>query len=404
MWLVYVGRCWSRTHRGHLPVVAACLAIAAAVLTGCGAGPSERDHTVAGTGTLYLDEVEGGGVVFDADTGHRYRLARASADGRGVPAVASGERVRVYLEGERTGAAVTEAMRGMPLAVRVVVPVQVDRVFQVAPDEAARVTLQDSTGLTYHFEGLPALLQHPGVAQAMRAHGAGVHVQGRIRPDTLRQAAAHLEVAVHAARLRRDDVRGGLGRLERDDAGAYALRTLPDSARLPAALLPPALGRWRGPVRYTAVRDTAGVWVLTYLAPAHRDEVSRTGFAVQDADSLWLVDEHFARVAGAPLAHEAGWQGTLWSRPGASGGDQWTDAQAFASPQPLVAEVKAVELEGGFYGLETADGTRLLPSNLPPPLRAPGRRLAIRTLPDTDRVTARLWGTPVHLLDARPLD
>jgi hypothetical protein len=64
----------------------------------------------------------------------------------------------------------------------------------------------------------------------------------------------------------------------------------------------------------------------------------------------------------------------------------------------VTATVRHIDLEGGFYGLETDDGRKLDPVNLPEELRKEGLRLQVRIVPLQDRISIRMWGTPVRIL------
>jgi len=59
--------------------------------------------------------------------------------------------------------------------------------------------------------------------------------------------------------------------------------------------------------------------------------------------------------------------------------------------------VTYIDLEGGFYGIITEDGTRYLPQNLDPAFAQDG--LAVRfTLRPVDVATIQQWGTPVEII------
>ncbi|WP_105189238.1 hypothetical protein [Pseudoalteromonas sp. T1lg48] len=63
----------------------------------------------------------------------------------------------------------------------------------------------------------------------------------------------------------------------------------------------------------------------------------------------------------------------------------------------LEAEVCYFNLEGGFFGLLTSDGKRLLPLNLPAKFSHHGARIKLRGYEQRDMMTIQQWGTPFHL-------
>jgi hypothetical protein len=74
-----------------------------------------------------------------------------------------------------------------------------------------------------------------------------------------------------------------------------------------------------------------------------------------------------------------------------------------ASGRQVTGTVRHVDLEGGFYGIETDEGARLDPVNLPEEFHKDGLRIRawIEDLPD--RVSFRMWGTLVRLRDIERL-
>ncbi len=57
------------------------------------------------------------------------------------------------------------------------------------------------------------------------------------------------------------------------------------------------------------------------------------------------------------------------------------------------------DLEGGFYGLVTDDGTRYLPLNLPDEFAQDSLSVAFRGIVRTDVATIQQWGTPLDLTE-----
>jgi len=82
----------------------------------------------------------------------------------------------------------------------------------------------------------------------------------------------------------------------------------------------------------------------------------------------------------------------------------WGTSLRILSATPLGKEVKTegcvkfIELEGGFYGIITTDGTFYLPLNLPEKYQVDGLEVSFtaRTAPDT--ATIQMWGIPVTIV------
>lgn len=82
----------------------------------------------------------------------------------------------------------------------------------------------------------------------------------------------------------------------------------------------------------------------------------------------------------------------------------WGTPLRILSISPVGEEISAtgtiefIELEGGFFGIVTAEGDHYLPLNLPEEFRVDGLKVAFtaRTAPDTN--TIYMWGTPVTIL------
>lgn len=62
----------------------------------------------------------------------------------------------------------------------------------------------------------------------------------------------------------------------------------------------------------------------------------------------------------------------------------------------LVAEVRWIPLEGGFYGLVTQDGRRFLPINLPDEFRKDGLKVSVRGR-IKEVPTIYMWGKPLEI-------
>ena len=73
------------------------------------------------------------------------------------------------------------------------------------------------------------------------------------------------------------------------------------------------------------------------------------------------------------------------------------DAQP-ADPNVIssIATVRHQDIEGGFYGLVTEDGTKYDPGTLPEAFRKEGLRVKF-TARRTNALTTRMWGTTVEI-------
>ena len=67
----------------------------------------------------------------------------------------------------------------------------------------------------------------------------------------------------------------------------------------------------------------------------------------------------------------------------------------------LTATVTYIDLEGGFYGLITDKGTKLLPINLEKEHQIDGTVLSFSSKRTTTRVTTKQWGQLVELIDVK---
>ncbi len=69
----------------------------------------------------------------------------------------------------------------------------------------------------------------------------------------------------------------------------------------------------------------------------------------------------------------------------------------------ITGTVRYIDLEGGFYGIETDDGASLDPVNLPQEYRKDGLRVKVRVERLEDQVSFRMWGTLVRVLEIERL-
>ncbi len=74
-----------------------------------------------------------------------------------------------------------------------------------------------------------------------------------------------------------------------------------------------------------------------------------------------------------------------------------------AQTRVVTGTVRHLDLEGGFYGIVTDDGTNLDPVNLPPEFQKDGVRLEARVVPLRDAVSTHIWGTPVRIIQLKRL-
>lgn len=65
----------------------------------------------------------------------------------------------------------------------------------------------------------------------------------------------------------------------------------------------------------------------------------------------------------------------------------------------LQVTVKYLSLEGGFYGLLSEKGDKLLPLNLPEKYRVDGTILRVKGQPIKNMFTIQQWGTPFKVID-----
>ncbi len=69
----------------------------------------------------------------------------------------------------------------------------------------------------------------------------------------------------------------------------------------------------------------------------------------------------------------------------------------------VTGTVRYIDLEGGFYGIETDDGAKLDPVNLPAEFQQDGVRLRVQVEPLKDRVSFHMWGTLVRVVSIERL-
>jgi hypothetical protein len=82
----------------------------------------------------------------------------------------------------------------------------------------------------------------------------------------------------------------------------------------------------------------------------------------------------------------------LAGAPAAAGGEP-----AAAAPLEIRGEVVRLEIEGGFWGIVGEDGRRYDPGGLPPEFQQPGLKVEVRARAERDRISFRMWGTPIAI-------
>lgn len=91
-------------------------------------------------------------------------------------------------------------------------------------------------------------------------------------------------------------------------------------------------------------------------------------------------------------------------RHSAAAGGPGTDAKTgAASFQTVTGTIRCLDVEGGFYGIVTDEGKKLDPVNLPPEIQKDGLRIQARVELLQDRVSIRMWGTPVRIIEFKRL-
>jgi hypothetical protein len=73
-----------------------------------------------------------------------------------------------------------------------------------------------------------------------------------------------------------------------------------------------------------------------------------------------------------------------------------------AAGKTITGTVRYIDLEGGFYGIETDDGAHLDPVNLPEPFRRDGLRVQARVERLKDRASFHMWGQLVRIVTIEP--
>ncbi len=106
-------------------------------------------------------------------------------------------------------------------------------------------------------------------------------------------------------------------------------------------------------------------------------------------------------TAGVCLGLLAAWGGCRNSSPRAA--EESPAGAGTTKSQVVTGTVRYIELEGGFYGIVADDGRKLDPVNLPEEFQKDGLRLEVRVVPLRDRVSVRMWGTPVRVLRLKRL-
>jgi len=69
----------------------------------------------------------------------------------------------------------------------------------------------------------------------------------------------------------------------------------------------------------------------------------------------------------------------------------------------VTGTIRRIDLEGGFFGIETEDGAKLDPVNLPAEFQQDGLRIRARVEQLKDRVSFHMWGSLVRILSIERL-
>ncbi|MBN1166393.1 MAG: cache domain-containing protein [Methanospirillaceae archaeon] len=70
----------------------------------------------------------------------------------------------------------------------------------------------------------------------------------------------------------------------------------------------------------------------------------------------------------------------------------------------LTGQVVREDIEGGFFGIVTPDGTRYLPLNLPEIYQFPNLTIDVTGAAAPDVISVQMWGEPVTILSVKPVN
>ena len=82
----------------------------------------------------------------------------------------------------------------------------------------------------------------------------------------------------------------------------------------------------------------------------------------------------------------------------AAGNRQGTPARG-----QVTGTVRYIDIEGGFYGIETDEGVKLDPVNLPADFQKDGVRVRVQVEPLKDRISIHMWGKLVRIVSIERL-
>ena len=92
-------------------------------------------------------------------------------------------------------------------------------------------------------------------------------------------------------------------------------------------------------------------------------------------------------------------------------------AETIALPQPqaeapaqaavdrsitIVGTIQSVELEGGFFGIVTEEGTKYFPQYLAPDFKVDGLPVRVDAMPEEQAIGIQMWGVPIRIISIRP--
>ncbi len=68
----------------------------------------------------------------------------------------------------------------------------------------------------------------------------------------------------------------------------------------------------------------------------------------------------------------------------------------------IVGTIQYVELEGGFFGIVTEEGTKYFPQYLPFDFKVDGLPVRVDAMPEEQAIGIQMWGLPIKIIRIRP--
>jgi hypothetical protein len=84
--------------------------------------------------------------------------------------------------------------------------------------------------------------------------------------------------------------------------------------------------------------------------------------------------------------------------------DEPTTPTTSLKPLELLLKVKYVEVENGFYGFETLEGQKYLPTNMPDSFKQDGLPVRVLAERKPDAVGIHLWGEYIRIVSIQMLN